>query len=343
MILPLPFSKRELLMQTFDRSGVNRLLRMAGAWNGLLVLNYHRIGEPDGSPFDWDLWSASGSDFDHHVRFLTRNFDVVGLDDLDDILGPSGKKRSGRFVLITFDDGYRDNFELAYPILKPHGATAGFFLATGFLDSPRVTWWDEIAWMVRSSRRTSIPGNDCIPNQIPFDLPTRQNAIKTLLRSYKQLRGDQTDSFMAFLAEATGSGRCSDSEASSMWMTWDMVREMHAGGMSFGGHTVNHPVLSSLTSEEQDLEVCESCLRIEQEIGREVRSFSYPVGSRDAFNQDTRDALTRHGIRWAFSFYGGYCKRDGIDAYDLPRVAMESDVTFPAFRSVSALPQLFAK
>ncbi|MBM80492.1 MAG: polysaccharide deacetylase [Planctomycetaceae bacterium] len=326
-------------MQTLDLTGLNRLLRLVGAWNGLLVLNYHRIGEPDGSLFDWDLWSASGADFDGQVRFLARNFDLIGLNDLDDVL--TRPQRGSRHVLITFDDGYRDNFDLAYPILKSHGALAAFFLTSGFLDRPRITWWDEIAWMVRSSKKSCLGENPCV-GPLSFDEPTRQQAIKKLLRTYKQLPGESTDSFIEILAEATGSGRCPNSEASTMWMTRDMVREMHSGGMTFGAHTVNHPVLSSLTAEEQDLEICESRLRIEQEICQEVTAFSYPVGSKDAFNQDTRHCLTRHGIRWAFSFYGGFWRPGQLDAYDLPRVAMESDVTSPALRSVAALPQLFA-
>ena len=126
------------------------MLESVPVWNGLLVLNYHRIGSPNGSLFDHDLWSATQDDFDEQVRLLAANFDVIGLDDLrpalDDLCAGARRSwQSRRFVMITFDDGYRDNFELAFPVLESHGVPGVFFITSGFLDSGRLAWWDEIA------------------------------------------------------------------------------------------------------------------------------------------------------------------------------------------------------
>ncbi len=342
MILPVP--KRELLARALDKSGCNRLLQLAGSWNGLLVLNYHRIGDPAGSAFDWDLWSASAEDFAQQVKYLTRNFDVIGAGDLEDVLRNTHDQmdQASRKVMITFDDGYRDNFELAYPILREHSTTATFFLATGFLDIPKVAWWDEIAWMVRSSNRSRIDANIWTIQPVDFDDPDRTVAVQSLLGTFKRLDGHETGAYLDFLAAATGSGRCPNELADDMWMTWDMVREMRQGGMCFGGHTVNHPVLSSLSAEEQDLEICECRLRIERELGESIDTFSYPVGGPEAFNDATRRSLSNHGFRWAFSYYGGYSRPGQFDCFDIPRVAVETDTSTSAFRSVTSLPQLFA-
>ena len=110
-------TKRELLARTLDVTGCGRLLRTTRSWNGVLILNYHRIGEPDDSPFDRNLWSASAEDFDRQLLFLSQNFDVIGLGDLEHSLS----QPRGRFVMVTFDDGYRDNFSEAFPILKSRG------------------------------------------------------------------------------------------------------------------------------------------------------------------------------------------------------------------------------
>jgi peptidoglycan/xylan/chitin deacetylase (PgdA/CDA1 family) len=338
----LPYGKREILAQALDRSGCNRLLRLAGTWNGLLVLNYHRIGKPNGSLLDWDLWSADEETFDQQVRYLARNFDLIGLDDLQQVLQRPLESTINRFVMITFDDGYRDNFELAYPILRSHNATAAFFVTTGFIDRPMVPWWDEIAWMVRSSVKHGIDANIWTIQPLEFDDPDRQAAIKSLLQIYKNLDGRETRRYLDFLAVATGSGRCPSELADELWMTWDMLREMQAGGMCFGTHTVNHPVLSSLSAEGQSMELCESRLRLETELGREITAMSYPIGSRQSFNRETRNSLIRHSYRWAFSYYGGFCRPDNYDALDLPRVAVETDVSIPAFHSVATLPQVFA-
>ena len=339
-----PVAKRELLAQALDRTGCNRLLQLAGTWNGLLVLNYHRIGEPAGSLLDWELWSASQEDFDRQVRYLARHFDPIGLDDLNDVLHRRNGRSHGRsrFVMISFDDGYRDNYELAFPILQSCGVPATIFLTTGFLDRRQIAWWDEIAWMIRTSERNRIDANVWTIRPIEFDEPNRSESIQTLLSIFKKLDGHETHAYLEFLAEATGSGRCPTELADEMWMTWDMVRDMRRKGMCFGGHTVNHPVLSSLSLEEQDAEICECRLRIECELSEDITALSYPVGAADSFNDVTRHCLTKHGFRWAFSYHGGYTRLDRYDPLNIPRFAVETDVSMSAFRSVASVPQLFA-
>ena len=121
-------------------------------WTGLVGLNYLRIGDGRQSPFDRGLWSATAEAFDEQLAWIKKNYDVVSPADL-----PAAK--SGRRVIITFDDGYRDNYTAAFPVLQRHGLPATFFVATGFIDEPRLPWWDEIAWMVRSSKRTGLTRN----------------------------------------------------------------------------------------------------------------------------------------------------------------------------------------
>src|ERR1700712_5414321 len=126
-----PRGRRAMAAAALERSGLGALLRLAPAWRGLVVLNYHRIGSPGDSPLDRDLWNASIEDFDAQIGFLARNFDVIGPEDVT-------ARPAGRQVLVTFDDGYRDNHTAALPVLRAHGATATFFLTTGFLDASRL-------------------------------------------------------------------------------------------------------------------------------------------------------------------------------------------------------------
>lgn len=330
--------KRELLSQVLDTTGFNRILQLARTWRGLLVLNYHRIGRPGDSLFERGLWSATEEDFNRQVEYLTRHFDVIGLDDLDDIVN----HRSGRHVMITFDDGYRDSYDTAFPILRSHGANAAFFICTGFIDSPRLPWWDEIAWMVHSSPKTRIERNVWTIDAVDFDMPHCSAAIHRLLSSYKKLDGYETEPFLDFLAEETESGRYAEKTVDQLWMNWDMIREMRLAGMSFGGHTVNHPVLSNLLPEEQDREIGHCQCRLEIQLGEPITAFSYPVGGPNSFDEVTRACLQNHGFRYAFSYYGGYSRLGGFDPFDIPRVAVETEVSAARFRSVASLPQVFA-
>jgi peptidoglycan/xylan/chitin deacetylase (PgdA/CDA1 family) len=332
------FSKRELLARTMDATGCGRLLRTVGSWSGVLVWNYHRIGTATGSVFDPDLFSATPEDFEQQVRFLKQNFDVIGVPDLESAL----RSRRRRCMMITFDDGYRDNFSVAYPILKSNKVPATFFVATGFIDRPRVAWWDELAWMTRATNLRSLPANEWIPSEIRLEHRARERAFQSLLTVYKSLPSALTLEYLQFLADALDTGRCPTSLVTDLWMTWDMLREMQTNGMTIGGHTVTHPILANMSADQQDWEIGECQRRIQQELRVPVRAFSYPIGKTTSFNEFTRAALQRHGFRWAFSFHGGYCQPGKIDRFALPRTAVETEIDSRMFRAIATLPQLFS-
>jgi len=331
-------SKRALLSAALDYTGCGRALRASNVWQGLLILNYHRIGDPTQSMLDRNLWSASAEDFDAQVQHGAREFDVIGLQDLEHVL----RERRGRYLMFTFDDGYRDNYTHAYPILRARGVPCTFFLTTGFLDRAQVPWWDEIAWMVRSSRLQALDVNRWTSTPVPLEDPHREGAIRRLLNVYKGLPGEQTDEYVEFLADALETGRVPESISRDLWMTWDMVREMRRGGMTFGGHTVTHPVLANQSAAQQDWEIGECRRRLVAELNEPVMAFSYPVGGPNSFNTFTRTSLAQHGFRLGFTYYGMYCRRGHADLHSIPRTAIEMDISMPQFRAVLTLPQVFA-
>jgi peptidoglycan/xylan/chitin deacetylase (PgdA/CDA1 family) len=296
--------------------------RMSG-WRGVLILNYHRIGDPRDSDGDHALWSATAEQFDRQLAEIVRHVDVIGPDGLEAAVR-SGRERH---VMLTFDDGYRDNYEIAFPILRAYGLPATFFVTTGFLDRPRAAWWDEIAWMVRHG--TASPADP-------------QAEIARLTARYKQLPGPLAERFLDELAEQTGAGRCPPAIGAGAWMTWDMVREMRAGGMSIGGHTVNHPILAGLPAARQEHEVRRCAARLEAELGEPMSLFAYPVGSRTAFSAETARILRRQRVRQAFSFYGGYVRPREWNPMDIPRAHVGPSCDGLMMRAMLSYPQLFA-
>lgn len=329
--------KRQAAARLLARTGLRRLIGRATRWTGVLCLNYHRIGPVEG-PDAPGLVSAMADAFDRQVAFFRRECDVVSPDEVPD--APGGARH--RFLLITFDDGYRDNHRTAFPILARHGVPATFFVTTGYLDQPRLPWWDEIAWMVRSSRRTSLPAHDRLPGPIVFAGADRAAAVETLLDHYKRLPGAETSRFLDDLADATGSGRADRRLADGLWMNWDMVREMRDAGMVFGGHTVTHPVLANLSPSEQEAEIAGCARRLAEELGAPMRYFSYPVGQSDSFNGDTRAALQRAGVRMAFSYYGGYQRFGDWDRLDTRRASVEAYMDLAWVQAIATLPGLFS-
>lgn len=331
-------NKKAMAARFLSKSGFRSMLGGMVRWSGVLVLNYHRVGDGTASKFDQGLWSAGAEDFTAQIRFLKKHLDMIAPQDLPNVttLG------RGRYGMITFDDGYRDNYEVAFPILMNEGLHGAFFVTTGFVDAPRVPWWDEIAWMVRTSQRNLIELPGWIPGQILFDAQDREQASLTLLRKYKALPANDTGFFLDAIADATGSGRCGSDTGRDFWMTWDMLREMHAAGMTIGGHTITHPVLACASREQQLEEIAGCGKRLYEEIGEPMRYFSYPVGGIESFNASTRDILREVGIHYAFSYYGGYRRFGDWDNYDVRRIAVETELTTDWFRSIVSLPGIFA-
>src|SRR5919109_3247059 len=128
-------SKTERLAHAGESTGVSRLIRQLGAWSGVMAFAYHRVGAMDPA-YGSGVWDAFPAQFEQQLRFLKREFDVITPDDLETVMSAG----HGRYVLLTFDDGYRDNVEEALPILTRHGLRATFFVATGFLDRREIAW-----------------------------------------------------------------------------------------------------------------------------------------------------------------------------------------------------------
>jgi peptidoglycan/xylan/chitin deacetylase (PgdA/CDA1 family) len=296
---------------TLQRSGLGAVLRRLGAWRGLLVLTYHRIGDARESPLDPALFSASAEEFGEHVADLDRHADVIALEDVPAAL----RQARGRKVLITFDDGYRDGFEVALPVLRRAGLPAAFFLVTGYLDRPRLSWWDELAWM---------------------------GAGPEAVAAYKRLGEHDTEPFLNRMGERTGRGRAPPDAGATTWLTWDMARAMRDAGMSFGGHTVNHPVLARISPERQRDEIRGCARRIADELGTVMRAFSYPVGSADAFDATAMRLVREAGCDVSFALVGGHARPRRADPLAVPRMSVGPWLSRDELRAALVLPQLFA-
>src|SRR5438045_3267414 len=150
-------NKREFLARVFGRLGVLGLLERVGATArpGLVVLTYHRIAEPGANPFYDPVISATPESFCAQIEWLRGRVRILTLPELLAQL-ESGSPWREPAALLTFDDGYRDNFEVAVPILRERNVPATFFLPTAFLEAPRLPWWDHVAYVIKQTRARQI-------------------------------------------------------------------------------------------------------------------------------------------------------------------------------------------
>ena len=284
--------------------------------DALLVINYHRIGNAEETPYDSGTFGPTAEQFDWEMGYVKSKFDCVSLEEALAMMTGEVPVRSS--LLITFDDGNIDNYQTAFPILRSHGLQATFFLPTSFIGTQRLPWWDMIAYIVKHSRKDSFRINYPQPAEFQRD-PHRPSAtVFQLLRFCSAHATTNYDPLIEELETACGCARPNES-SERCFLNWDEVREMQTGGMKFGSHTHNHDVLSGLSSERQVAELSGSRAILERELGRTVDILAYPVGRPYTFNDDTRAALEELGYRAAFSFYGGVNPRGGVDRLDIRR------------------------
>jgi len=315
--------KRDKIAIYARRCGLNRLLSHLPKRSLLLVLNYHRIGDPTDTPFDPGVFSATGEEFDQHIRLLKRHTRCVTLDDVIALVEHRAVAREP-WSLVTFDDGYRDNYEHAFPILRSQGVQGVFFLPTSFINSSRLPWWDAIAYMVKNCRKAKLALSYPYPMEFSCENDSLRDVIRQILSIYST-PGVDGDLYMKGLKQACGITP-PDKDGERCFLTWAEVAQMAAAGMALGAHSHRHEIMSKLTPEEQYREALQCKHSIEQHAGREVQAFAYPVGIRTSFSADTVLALKRAGYRAAFSFYGGVNMRSEMNPFDIRRCGVEGQI-----------------
>lgn len=291
---------------------------------GLYVFNYHRIGFPDDTDFDPNVFSATEEQFESQLKTITSRFQIINENDAI-ALGNSSKELSEPYAMITFDDGYIDNFTKSYPILRAMNVAAIFFITTDFVEGEILPWWDEVAWLIRNTQQSSIklPG---MPAPVTIEPKQVGETIKKVLRYFKDY-GDI--SIADKLAEMRA--LCDDVQPSEedqkLFMNWDQVKQLKLSGMGIGSHTCSHRVLSHLSSEEQKYELAKSKNLIENRIGEDVVSFAYPVGGVDSYSKETIKIAGDCNYRMAFTFplRGGIARDHSSRMMEIPRLSLDGD------------------
>jgi peptidoglycan/xylan/chitin deacetylase (PgdA/CDA1 family) len=287
-----------------------------------LVLNYHRIGDPDATPYDPSVFSATADEFRRHMELAASFGRILSLEQVADLAVSLTAPADGHFrILVTFDDGYLDNYEIAFPILRQMGIPAVFFLPTSFIGTGKIPWWDEVAYILRNAKRRQFSLTYPVIALIDLEAEGFHTSLAKVLHLRKDPAVSDPERFLNELVIAADSDRPGKS-ASRCFLDWDEAKRMLAGGMALGGHTVSHGILSQLSPEAQQQEINQCRADILSRTGTHALAFAYPVGRTDSFTAFTQSAVREAGFRLAFSFYGGLVSLPLPDPWDIPRVAV---------------------
>jgi peptidoglycan/xylan/chitin deacetylase (PgdA/CDA1 family) len=302
------------------------------------------MDKPADFPFDDDLISASAAEYESQLRFIAKHFDVFNFKTLQ-----SHVERTGRFpersLIMTFDDGYIDNYEVVYPMVKRFGFTATMFVTAGFIGQNKLFWWDKLAYVVKHTKRDRIDLD--APFEITMSLdeyPQRQAAARAVIKRAKTMLDEEKEELILKLSEQLDV-EIDDAQHRTM-MTWEQLREMSRDGIEIGAHSVNHPIFSNVDEERLRHEVTRSKQMIEEHIGDEVITFGSPgrgiltAPQKVDFESRLSRIVEEAGYRFSTQYRWGLAYENQFTPYRVPRLGVEVHDKGRLFPAKLSYPEL---
>jgi len=271
--------KRDVIDLGFRMFGATGLHRLAARYTQGLgaILMLHHVRPAQGAEFAPNSLLEVTPGFLESVveRVRAQGFDIVAMDEVPARIRAGDEARP--FVAFTFDDGYRDNAEFAYPILRRHGVPFTIYLPTSFIDHEGELWWLVLEKTIQTQRTVvaSIGGRT-----VHFDCSTAALKNEAWREIYWWLRSLPETELRAYVRDlAARHGLDFRDICRSLCMTWDEVRALGQDPLvTYGAHTVNHVMLAKYPEDVVRAEIQGSKERLERELGRPMLHFAYPVG-----------------------------------------------------------------
>ena len=276
------------------------------------VLLYHRVNS-DGDPY---FPSVSTEVFDAQMGYLARNYRVLSLGEIISRI-QQGLEVEPYTIAVTFDDGYRDNFTHAHPILKKYRLPATLFVATSYIGTNRAMWNDQVSWAFKHTGRREFTLG--IANrQFAFSLRSTQDRINSLdifLEALKSLSDSEKNDIVDFVMRELIGEKVNPQR---LMLNWSELRQLAEEGWELGSHTVSHVILTRVGAAGVNHELRESKKTLEKELERQIFLFAYPNGKQPDFDLSTKDLVRDAGYKAAVTTVDGLNRRE-TDVFEIRR------------------------
>lgn len=291
----------------------------------LRVLIYHRIANPESSScLDPTLISATPSDFERQMRFLASHYDVVGLPDVFNALH-AGTPLPENAVLITFDDGYADFGETAWPILKSLRLPATLFVSTAYPDRPDyLFWWDRLYRALTFSTKPELESTPF--GKLSLRTPTdRRESWRRLREHLKRATHEDVLTLVDNICDRLGDVPGGTNGV----LSWNELRSLSRDGVTLAAHTRTHPVLTRVAPEIAREEIVGSQQDLEHQVGPMLPVFCFPGGQH---NDTLVSILKQEGFKMAFTTVRGSNDLGCADPWRLRRINITRNTSPLTFR-----------
>lgn len=283
-----------------------------------IILMYHRVVEETLKNYHDPAMLVSSKTFEMHIKEISQFFDIVPLEAITE---SNPQKR--RLCAITFDDGWVDNYENAFPILKKNNIPATIFIPVNMIGSKKRFWFQSI-WDIWSQAGKNGLISDCIryfntviPAWKPEYIDVEQ--IDKLISELKHLPAQELND----LAEQSYRSLGLTPESDGYILNWEQVREMSQNGITFGSHCLNHYILPNLSKEIKKKEIFDSISILNKKGVSVSPFFSFPNGDWD---NESLALVKEAGYKGALTTRLGYNTAQ-TDPFLLNRIAVHDDVT----------------
>lgn len=279
----------------------------------VVVLLYHRVAELELDPFRLAVTPAN---FEEQLQVLSESYQVITPEDLFRFLSKKSRPPK-KAVMITFDDGYQDNYTQAYPLLKKYQLPATFFIATATIGTKKAFWWDRLETMISQLPDQHI---SLLGHTVSLQKDNRAWATQYLRNILHKEPGVHAI-LDAFSRET---GVAVTSAPADAPLLWEQLKQMHKDPLiTIGAHTKDHIRLSELSEQDQFAQISSSIQQLEQELGSVIQHFSYPFGSKADFNAASVSVLKELGMHTAYMLSYGQV-HSWSDPLRLSRIMVEN-------------------
>ena len=315
-------------LETLYFTGTHRLARSFFAGMGA-ILTFHRVVPAHDEPFQPHRGLEITPDFlDAALGALSRaDIDFVSMDEAwRRLTGTAGEAGARRFVAVTFDDGYRDTLENAWPILKRHGVPATLYIASAFAEGTGTLWWEVTAQAIAKNDAVTVAMNGGL-HQLDCSTPEAKDAAHDTLYRWLRTKQHEPELDAAIRDIARLNGIDTTAQCRALCMGWDELAGLAADPLvTIGAHTVRHPFLTKCDAETARAEMTESRRMIEEKLGVRPEHFAYPVGAPDAAGPREFAMAAEVGFKTAVTTRAGVIFPDHADHLTaLPRISVNGE------------------
>jgi len=316
------------------KTGLWKVFNRLSRCGRITILTLHCVGFPKTTDFLPGYMKLEEKAFDSLLRDLLQSFRFISLDEAIKRLSEGYQGKNA--LVVTLDDGYKDNFTHAFPILKKHGIPATIYLEAGAVDKRKLSWINKYFFIHSQKGGGFFAGqyaSACESRDLKTSLAQAASsgnveyAVKKIIK-YQADPEERERIVHQIFMDAGGDEKKILEEA---YLSWEDIKTMGDQGISFGCHTMTHPILALLTKEKMREEIESSAKLIQEKTGLKTEAFAYPWGRAWDYNKETIEVLKELGFKSGLamdetSAIPGRCDLFNLSRYPLAQGFSMADI-----------------